>query len=89
MADLPPYITAIVRSLTHPAAHFMVEPDMLLTDLGFRDDADLCGLRDPIEHYIGADIPTQYMLAWRTVADVAATAARFAGGMTPAIKEAV
>lgn len=79
MADLPPYITAIVRSLTNPALHFMVEPDTLLTDLGFRDDADLCGLRDPIEHYIGADIPTKDMLGWHTLADVAETAARFAG----------
>lgn len=76
---LPDYITAIVRSLTNDALHFMVEPDTLLTDLGFRDDVDLCGLRDPIEHHIGRDIPTQDMLAWRTLADVAETAKWFAG----------
>jgi len=72
-------ILSIVRALTNPVIHFLVEPDALLTDLGFMDEIDLCGLRDAVELGCDVEIPTPDMLAWRTLADVAETARAFEG----------
>lgn len=74
-----PDLLTIIHAHTNPPLHFLIEPAALLTDIGFKDDVDLWGLRDAIEQHIGAEIPTKDMAAWRTVGDVVEAARWFEG----------
>lgn len=74
-----PDLLSIIRERTNPAIHFLVEPDALLTDLGFNDDVDMLGLRDAVERAFCVEIPTAVMVKWRTVGDVAESVEWFVG----------
>lgn len=75
-----PDLLSIIRERTDPALHYLVEPNALLTDLGFNDDArDMLGLRDAVERAYVIEIPTAVMVKWRTVGDVAESVVWFVG----------